>query len=242
MRLAIVSDIHGNLEALQAVLRDIEDRQVDRIVCLGDVVGYGCDPVACLDLVTERCAVTLMGNHEHAVLGQLGDQSMNEAAQASMDWTKQQLDDRHLRIIARFPMDHTIENIYLVHASPHQPDKWPYILTPPAARRGFDATSAWMTFFGHTHLPTIFALSDGDQCRSRFGHDFQPLDENRYLVNVGSVGQPRDDDPRSCYVIFDTNTVDVYYRRVPYDYKETQRKMVAADAPSLLVERLAIGR
>ena len=117
MRLAIVSDIHGNLEALQAVLRDIEGRQVDQIACLGDVVGYGCDPVACLDLVTQHCAVTLMGNHEHAVLGQLGDQSMNELAQASMEWTKQQLNDRHLQTISRFPMDHSIGNVYLVHAS-----------------------------------------------------------------------------------------------------------------------------
>jgi predicted phosphodiesterase len=242
MRLALVSDIHGNLEAFNAVLRDIETQRVDRILCLGDVVGYGCDPAACLDLVGEKCQLTLMGNHEYAALGRLEDHSLNEVARASMQWTRAQLEKRHTTQMATFPFDHKIDNAYFVHASPHQPEEWHYILTPPAARRGFEAVTAWISFFGHSHLPTIFALSPDGQCRSRFGHDFQPMEENRYLVNVGSVGQPRDDDPRSCYVIYDSSTLDVLYRRVPYDYTQTQRKMAAANAPSLLIERLAVGR
>jgi predicted phosphodiesterase len=242
MRLALVSDIHGNLEALQAVLRDIETQRADRMICLGDVVGYGCDPAACLDLIVAKCSVTLMGNHEYAALGKLEDHTLNEVARASMKWTREQLDKRRKAIMEAFPLDHRIDDAYFVHASPHQPADWHYILTPPAARRGFEATDAWISFFGHSHLPTIFALSVDGQCRSRFGHDFQPMDENRYLVNVGSVGQPRDDDPRACYVIYDSDTVDVYYRRVPYDYTQTQQKMAAVNAPTLLIERLAVGR
>jgi predicted phosphodiesterase len=242
MRLALLSDIHANLEALQAVLKDLDSQKIDQIVCLGDVVGYGCDPVACLDLVTKHCSVTLMGNHEYAALGRLADQTLNEVARASIIWTRSQLDARLTKVIGRFPMEHRIDTLQLVHASPFEPEMWHYILTPPAARRAFEATDSWICFFGHSHLPTFFALSEGGHCRSQFGHDFQPLDENRYLVNVGSVGQPRDDDPRSCYVIFDSDTVDVYYRRVAYDYTVTQRKMAAVNFPALLIERIAVGR
>lgn len=242
MRLALLSDIHANLEALQAVLRDLDGRQVDQVFCLGDVVGYGVDPVACLDLVAKHCAVTLMGNHEYAVLGRMDDQALNEAASASLLWTREQMDDRVLSMMEKFPMEHRIENIHLVHSSPFQPEKWHYILTPRAAERALAATNAFICFFGHTHLPTIFAIGEDGQVRSRFGHDFQPLEENQYLVNVGSVGQPRDDDPRSCYAIYDSETVDVTVRRVQYDYTVTQKKMAAANAPAHLIERIAIGR
>lgn len=242
MRLALLSDIHANLEALQAVLKDLESQKVDQIVCLGDVVGYGCDPAACLDLVRKHCSVTLMGNHEYATLGLLEDHTLNEVARASIIWTRSQVDDRLMKLMGQFPMTHRIDTLQLVHASPHEPELWHYILTPPAARRAFEATDAWICFFGHSHLPTIFSLSEDGQCRSRFGHDFQPFDENRYMVNVGSVGQPRDDDPRSCYVIYDSDTVDVYYRRVAYDYTVTQKKMAAVNSPALLIERIAVGR
>ncbi len=242
MRLALISDIHANLEALQAVLKDIDSQNVDQIVCLGDVVGYGCDPIACLDLVTKSCLVTLMGNHEYAALRKLGDHTLNEVARASIIWTRNQLDDRHIKMISQFPMTHRIDTLQMVHASPLEPELWHYILTPPPALRAFEATDAWICFFGHSHLPSFFSMSEDGQCRSQFGHDFQPLDENRYLINVGSVGQPRDDDPRSCYVIFDSDTVDVFYRRVAYDFTVTQRKMAAVKSPTLLIERIAVGR
>ncbi|MBI5267559.1 MAG: metallophosphoesterase family protein [candidate division Zixibacteria bacterium] len=243
MRLALLSDIHGNLEALTAVLRDIETRQADQLICLGDVVGYGCDPAACLELVTTHCTVTLMGNHEHAVLGHLDEHSLNDLARTSIQWTRDQLKDGPwLKKMALFPLEHRVDSLHLVHASPDQPGEWQYILTPAAAKRSFASGEAWITCFGHTHLPTIFSLSEDGLCRSRFGHDFQPLRENRYLVNVGSVGQPRDDDPRSCYVIYDTATADMYFHRVPYDYTQTQHKMAAVNAPSMLIERLAVGR
>jgi predicted phosphodiesterase len=242
VRLALVSDIHANLEALQAVLRDLDSQKVDQVVCLGDVVGYGADPVACLDLVAKHCTVTLMGNHEYSVLGRMDGQALNEAASTSLLWTREQLDDRLIDMIERFPMDHWFDNIQLVHSSPFQPNNWHYILTPRAAERALGATDAFICFFGHTHLPTIFSIGEDGQVRSRFGHDFQPLEENRYLVNVGSVGQPRDDDPRSCYVIYDSDSVDVHVRRVDYDYTVTQQKMAVANAPAHLIERIAIGR
>lgn len=242
MRLALLSDIHANLEALTAVLQDIEKRQVDEIACLGDVVGYGADPVACLELIESNCRIRLMGNHESAALEQMDDQALNDVARRSMIWTREQLGDRHVALIESFEMEKRIGNLHLVHASPFEPENWHYVLTPKGALRAFEATDAFICFFGHSHLPTIFCMGEDQKVRSRFGHDFQPLDENRYLVNVGSVGQPRDDDARSCYVVYDTDTFDVYYHRVPYDFTVTQKKLAEVDAPALLIERIAIGR
>ncbi len=242
MRLALLSDIHANLEALTAVFRDIESQKIDQVICLGDVVGYGSDPVACLELVEKNCRVRLMGNHESAALGRMNDQALNDVARSSMEWTRKQLDDRLIAMIERFEMQKRAADLQFVHASPFEPENWHYILTPKAAAKAFDATDAFICFFGHSHLPTIFSIGEDQKVRSRFGHDFQPLDENRYLVNVGSVGQPRDDDPRSCYVVYDSDTVDVYYRRVEYDFTVTQKKMAEVNAPALLIERIAIGR
>jgi predicted phosphodiesterase len=242
MRLALVSDIHANLEALTAVLKDIEKRQVDEIACLGDVIGYGADPAACLDLVESNCRVRLMGNHEWAAIGEMNERAMNDVARRSMAWTREQLEDRHVAMIEAFRMEARISDLHLVHASPFEPENWHYVLTPKAATRAFEATDAFICFFGHSHLPTIFSVGEDQTVRSRFGHDFQPLEENRYLVNVGSVGQPRDDDSRSCYVVYDSETFDVYYHRVAYDFTVTQKKLAEANAPALLIERLAIGR
>ncbi len=242
MRIALLSDIHANLEALSAVLQDIEKQKVDKIACLGDVIGYGTDPTACLDLVQANCEIRLMGNHEAAALGRMNDQAMNEVARQSMVWTREQLGERYLSVIERFEMQTRIDDLHLVHASPFEPENWHYVLTPKAATRAFEATDAFICFFGHSHLPTIFSIGEDQKVRSRFGHDFQPHEENRYLVNVGSVGQPRDDDPRSCYVVYDSDEFDVFYHRVQYDFTVTQKKLAAANAPALLIERIAIGR
>lgn len=242
MRIALVSDIHGNLEALTAVLHDAESRQIDEIACLGDVIGYGADPAECLDLIESTCRIRLMGNHESAALGRMNDLAMNEIARRSMSWTREQLSDRHVALIESFEIERWIDNLHLVHASPFEPENWHYVLTPKAAAQAFEATEAFICFFGHSHLPTIFSIGEDQKVRSRFGHDFQPLEENRYLVNVGSVGQPRDDDPRSSYVVYDTDTFDVYFHRIAYDFTVTQKKLAEANAPAMLIERIAIGR
>ena len=242
MKIALISDIHGNLEALEAVLADCEGRKVDKVHCLGDVVGYGSDPGPCLELIQAHCDIRLMGNHEHAVLGQLSTDLLNPIAKSSMAWTKDQLSDKHLTTMNDFLMDATFENLYFVHASPFEPDKWHYILTTSEAERAFQHLPKQIGFAGHSHLPLIFSKGPAGPMHMYVGHDFHPFEENQYLVNVGSVGQPRDNDPRACYVIFDSSEQELTYYRVEYDMQLTQSKMSRANLPKMLIDRLLVGR
>ncbi len=242
MRLALISDIHGNLEALESVLGDIEKHGVDRIHCLGDVVGYGCDPVACLNLVEEHCAIKLMGNHEYAAIGVLPPEAMNSPARRSILWTQTQLGDREISMIADFEMQAEDADCCLVHASPYQPDEWFYILSEYEAEQAFEHFSQRLAFHGHTHLPMIFCQSPDGTVRTIVGHDFDPDEESRYLVNIGSVGQPRDNDPRASYVIYDSQEKSITYRRVEYDVPAAQAKMRLANLPHMLIERLGVGK
>lgn len=242
MKLALISDIHANLEALQAVFREIEAHQVDRIDCLGDVIGYGCDPVACLDMINRHCSIKLMGNHEYAAIGVLPSEAMNLAARQSIHWTQGQLGDREISIIADFDMTAVDSDCLLVHASPHEPDEWHYILSQREAQEGFAQLNHAIGFHGHTHLPLIFCQAPNGKVRTIVGHDFDPDEECSYLINVGSVGQPRDNDPRASYVIFDVNEMSVSYHRVEYDVAKTQAKMCQAEMPAMLIDRLEVGR
>lgn len=242
MKIALVSDIHGNLEALQAVLSDIESKKVDKIFCLGDVIGYGCDPKACLDLVDKRCVVKLVGNHEYLFLGLTASDHYNSNALESFQWTRQQLDDHEINLIENYEVDHVHDNVYLVHASPFEPTKWNYILNPHEAQRAFESLKQNVCFFGHSHLPMIFTESPDGLPRLQTGHDITIDPEERYLINVGSVGQPRDNDSRASYVNYDFETYDITFERVEYDYELTQQKMAKASLPQTLIERLAVGR
>ena len=242
MRIALVSDIHGNLEAFQAVLGEIENQKVDNIHCLGDVIGYGCDPLACLELVNQYCTSKLMGNHEYAAIGVLPTDAMNLAARQSIIWTAAQLTDRELAQIADFEMTAEDAGCLLVHASPQEPDEWHYVLSQLEATEAFAHLDHKLAFHGHTHLPMIFCQAPEGNVRTIVGHDFDPDEESSYLINVGSVGQPRDNDPRASYVIYDDEEISVSYRRVEYDFKITQAKMCKAEMPSVLIERLEVGR
>ena len=242
MKFALISDIHANYEALREVLADIERQKVDAIHCLGDVIGYGTDPIPCLETVAKYCDVKLMGNHEYAALGLISTEHYNSAAKDSSEWTKTQLGDNELSMIADYEMTHSFDNFFLVHASPFDPEKWRYIIAPNAAIEGFMHFSEKICFIGHSHLPQIFIEQEDALPRCLTGHDFLPDRENRYIINVGSVGQPRDNDNRACYLIFDTDEYEVQYRRVEYDFATTQAKMAELQMPEMLIHRLAIGR
>lgn len=242
MRHALISDIHANLEALEAVLRDIETQRVDSVHCLGDIIGYGSDPLPCLELVRHHCDTLLLGNHEHAALGHLDQEHLNPVAQISLTWTQGQLNDRAFSIIADCVMDRSMDTFRMVHSSPAQPVEWHYILTVGEADAAFRNFKEQICFVGHTHLPMIFTESTDGAHRRKVGYDFEPDEESRYIVNIGSVGQPRDNDPRSSYVVFDTEQQEINYRRVTYDIQRTQQKMQQAKLPAMLIDRLAAGR
>lgn len=242
MKLAIISDIHANLEAFEAVLADIEKRDCEKIYCLGDVVGYGCDPRACVELVEKHCAVKLLGNHDHYSLGLYENDNFNEIAKMSHKWTKSELTDFELTLIENYEMEFFEDSIHFVHASPNGPNKWRYLLSAEDAEAAFVNMDKNICFVGHTHIPTIFIDRANDLPRMKVGHDITIDTEQKYIVNVGSVGQPRDNDPDASYVTFDSELGDLFFRRVKYDVEKTQQKMAKAQLPELLIKRIAIGR
>lgn len=241
MKFAIISDIHGNLEALENVLRDIEKEGAEKIHFLGDAVGYGCSPNECVKLIKDHCEIKLLGNHDYAALGLEAVENFNQMAQISIGWTQEKLSKRSGAILADFEMEADFLDFHLVHASPGEPDQWHYILTTAQAKRHFENFNQAVCFVGHSHMPIIFNIDSEGQVMKSNKMELERVPERRYIINVGSVGQPRDGDPRACYIMVDTESGKIYYRRVDYDIIKAQEKMKNANMPSFLVDRIAVG-
>jgi diadenosine tetraphosphatase ApaH/serine/threonine PP2A family protein phosphatase len=241
VRYAILSDVHGNLEALEAVLVDAAER-AEAILCLGDTVGYGADPLPCVERVADRAQVVVGGNHEWGVTGRLPLDWFNPYARAAAEWTRERLDDDHRAYLGGLPLVAEIGDATLVHASPAEPEAWDYLLS---AEDGFGAFAHFGTrwcFVGHTHVPGVWSLGSS-------GPGFEPAARHvhaeagrRYLVNVGSVGQPRDRDARAAYAVWDPDAGTVSIRRVEYDVAAARAKVARAGLPRFLADRLASGR
>ena len=246
MRIAILSDIHANREAFDAVLEVVEKQAADQLVLLGDLVGYGPDPVYVVekaaDLV-EAGALCIMGNHDEAAAS--GRSGMTENARIAIEWTRERLARVHLDFLGKLPLSLRSEDRLYVHASAERWKKWAYIRDVDAAQRSLSSSDARFIFCGHTHIPTIYYALPG----SRPVH-FQPLSNvaaplselRRHLVIVGAVGQPRDGNPAACFALLDTERREVTMVRVPYDHEETARKIRASGLPGWLGMRLKIGR
>lgn len=243
MRYAILSDIHGNLEALCAVLHDIESRGIDVVVCLGDIVGYYADPEECVDLVREYTAYSVAGNHDYAAIGKIDSGRFTLHAQAAMDWTKGVLSTTSKEYLASLPLTIKIDGMFLTHASPASPDRFPYVFADShdAILRAFDTMVRPVTFIGHSHCPFIM-VQDDDVIIHRLSDDAVVDDDRYYLVNVGSVGQPRNLDTRAAYATYDTGTAELSLVRVEYDFRSTQKKIIKNRLPSFLAERLEAGK
>lgn len=240
MRYAILSDIHGNLEALQAVLADAAARS-DALLCLGGIIGYGADPEPCVDLVGERALAIVSGNHEHAVVGRLEPGWLNRWARAAAEWTRERLDDDHRAYLGRLPLTAEVGDAWLVHASPVQPDAWDYLVTAQDSVAAFGAFRTRWCFVGHTHVPGAWSLGSSGPAHRPEARTVDVEPGRRYLVNVGSVGQPRDGDPRAAYAIWDVEAGRVQIRRVAYDVAVARAKILAAGLPRVLADRLASG-
>jgi diadenosine tetraphosphatase ApaH/serine/threonine PP2A family protein phosphatase len=240
VRYAILSDIHGNLEALRAVLADCRD-VADGVLCLGDTVGYGADPLACVDLVAERAHAVVGGNHDHAVAGRVDLQWFNRYARAAAEWTRGRLDDDQRSYLGALSLVTQVGDATLVHASPAQPDEWEYLVT---AEDGFAAFAHFETrwcFVGHSHTPGAWSLGSSGPEHAPGTVSLQAERGRRYIVNVGSVGQPRDHDPRAAYALWDVDAGSVEIRRVGYDVATARRKIAEAGLPRFLADRLASG-
>lgn len=243
MRLAVISDIHANLAALEAVLKDIGDG-VDRIWCLGDVVGYGPDPNECVERVRREDMVCVAGNHDWACLGKVDLLEFNPDARRACRWTMEQLTPESRDFLDHLPVSLVIGDFTLVHGSPREPI-WEYITQPEAAQDNFSFFDSPACLVGHTHVPLAFYLPPGDMatCERRWlgGLEQLELKEGRWILNPGGLGQPRDGDPSSPYFILDTEAMTLAIRRVSYPVEITQRRMEEAGLPGNLILRLAFG-
>ncbi len=223
MHIAVISDIHGNLEALEAVLADIDRFKLDGIWCLGDVIGYGPDPLPCLDLVYAQCQICLAGNHDYAGIDKIDTSMFNPYARASAAWTKEQLRPEDLGFLPSMPLVVVGSELTAVHASLDKPEEFHYVTGMSAAEKCFELLSTDILLIGHTHLPICFLDT---KPMSYTMDDVVFLEKGaRALVNVGSVGQSREEDKRACYVIIDTERRLIRYRRVEYDKVTHDRKL-----------------
>jgi diadenosine tetraphosphatase ApaH/serine/threonine PP2A family protein phosphatase len=247
VRYAVLSDVHGNLEALTAVLADAASEGAGDILCLGDTVGYGADPVPCVELLGERSSRIVAGNHEHGALGLADLRWFNGAARAAALWTRDQLSGDHRAFLSGLPLVSAIGEATCVHASPRRPEEWDYLVSEDDGYGAFGDFATRLCFVGHSHLPAVWSLgSSGPAHEDLAGpacHDRRIAlhDGRRYIVNVGSVGQPRDRDPRAAYVLWDEDERSVRLRRVPYDHKQAAAKILRAGLPRALADRLAHG-
>ena len=240
MKSALLSDVHANLEALQAVLKVVDERGAGRIFCLGDVVGYGASPNECLKLIRERCQLVLLGNHDSAASGGPEAARFNPNARAAALWTARTLTPDNRDYLRALSPSKKIDPYLYVHASPAAPRDWEYIFDRFDAEPQFQFFAEPACFIGHTHQPAIFERTPSG-CVSLPPTRLQFDPNRRYIVNVGSVGQPRDRDPRACFVLLNEPAADIECVRVPYDIEAAQEKIQAARLPLVLATRLATG-
>jgi predicted phosphodiesterase len=247
MRILVLSDIHANATALEAVL-DAAQGRWDVSVCLGDVVGYGPDPNEVTSRIRKLGTQSIRGNHDKAVSGIMNTDDFNPVAKAAVDWTRQELDPDHMEWLRALPQGPLpAQGIVLVHGAYQDEDE--YVFTPAQALEGLLDSTAGVTFFGHTHHQGGFSHHDSTlevlQIRPRNTESFAPLrmeESRRYLLNPGSIGQPRDSDPRAGFAIADLEHQIVEFWRVPYDICAVQERMRTARLPEPLVQRLTVGR
>ncbi|MBK9579636.1 MAG: metallophosphoesterase family protein [Fibrobacterota bacterium] len=242
MRYGIYSDIHGNLEALQAVLDSMNSLGVKKRICLGDLVGYCANPNECIDLIRDQSDLVILGNHDSVALGRESSENFNFYARRAIEWTRENLKPESLEFLQKLSyMEHEGE-LCFVHASPRSPADWYYVTSLDDAVDAFSFFRQRICFVGHTHWPVIVVMEGEQSFRICDTLSYTLEKGQRMLVNVGSVGQPRDRNPQACWAICDSDTLSVEIVRVPYDIGKAQKKMRENDFADFLVHRLSEGR
>jgi len=246
MRYALFSDIHSNLEAFRAVREALKKESIDRFICIGDIVGYGADPGECIRQVRELKADVVAGNHDYAAVGKTSIARFNSYAQEAALWTRAQLNPSERDFLAGLELIKEYPDFAIVHAALDEPEKWHYILRTPDAQNNFHLLNKRILFIGHSHVPSVFEETMGNnaepQCRPFFKEQINLKAGSRYIINVGSVGQPRDGDPRASFAIYDTEREEVQIRRVNYDVAIASDKILKAGLPEKLAYRIIQGK
>jgi len=240
LRYAVLADIHGNFHALDAVLRAIKDEGVETIVCVGDVAGYAAMPRECLQAIRELAACVVAGNHDFGVVGRVDLLYFNADARDAIEWTKDQLAEDEQRYLGTLPLVAQFQNACLVHSTPYFPEYFSYIQTLYDASLAFKAMERPLGFVGHSHVPIAF--TDTDPIDDFILAEFDIPQDQKMIVNVGSVGQPRDMDHRACYVVVDQEQRKVFMRRVDYNVDAAAEAILKAGLPATNAQRLFLGR
>ena len=239
MKTGIIGDIHSNLQALETVLAALDEERVDEVVCVGDVVGYGADPGACIERVRQRCRAVVVGNHDQAAVKKIPPDYFNAEARSAIAWTTERLTDDERWWLSNLPLVHLEDAFSLVHGSFERPEEFRYIFDPEDAGPSFEKQPAQVAFFGHTHWPVTFI--DENPVSLSLQSEVPVVLPAKMLVNVGSVGQPRDSNPAASYAVFDQDLRRVRLLRASYDVETAAARIREAGLPPSLADRLSNG-
>jgi diadenosine tetraphosphatase ApaH/serine/threonine PP2A family protein phosphatase len=240
VRYGVFGDVHGNLEALDAVLKALEKERCDQLVCLGDIIGYGANPKECLDKIRSRDIAVVAGNHDLAATGKFDINAFNSAARDAILYSIARLAPGDLEYLGSLPLVKDLEEFAAVHASPLKPADFEYVFTVEQASAAFDAAIRPLTFIGHSHVPVVF-FQDPGVTDFTYASEFFLRRRRKIIFNCGSVGQPRDGDPAACYVIFETAVAKIRLERIAYDVDTAAKKIINAGLPLVLADRLFKG-
>ena len=240
MKFAIIADIHANLEAFQVVLEDAKNQKVTHYACLGDVVGYNANPKECLDIVRKMGMPCVKGNHDEYCSSNDAMEGFNPAAAQAVAWTRKQLTEDDKQWLRDLKYQRMVNNFTIVHATLDGPQRWGYVFDKLAAAASFTYQNTPVCFFGHTHVPVAFMRDS--MVRGGTYSKFKVEPGKKYFVNVGAVGQPRDNNPKAAYVVYDLDEGTIELRRLDYDIPAAQKKILKAGLPERLAERLAYGK
>ena len=238
----VLGDIHSNLSALETALAAMDEAGVDQVVSVGDVVGYGAAPAECIRLLRERGAIVVLGNHDAAVTGLLDDVHFNPYARAAVAWTRSALDRMELEWLESLPLTASTDHIEVAHGTLHRPELFNYILSLTDADPSLDAMQRPVCFVGHSHIPiTVMRYRDTPGTAYSYDPELDLSETTRALINVGSVGQPRDEDARTGYLLYHSGERRMSLHRVGYDIDREAQRILDAGLPSVLAERLHMG-
>jgi diadenosine tetraphosphatase ApaH/serine/threonine PP2A family protein phosphatase len=240
MKYVIISDIHGNLPAFEAAQKTFPKGKSTEIICAGDVVGYGAEPVECIKKISAMGARNVLGNHDAGVLDKTDISRFNRRAAEAVLWTKEHLDRASLDFLRSLPYVLEEDLFSVAHGTLHEPKEFMYMMTGADAMHTFEVMKSKICFVGHSHIPSVFILRDGKLSQT-FAKKITIKENSSYIVNVGSIGQPRDGDSRACYCIYDPEENKIEFRRVKYDIDTAADRIIKAGLPEILAERLFIG-
>lgn len=242
MKYIIFSDTHSNLEAIEAFSLAIGSIDHDKKVCLGDIVGYNADPNFVVEWVRDKADLVLAGNHDYGVLKKTDNSYFNPAAYQACAWTRSILKNKNKKFLDTLPVEKEEYGIYWVHSSPFEPTKWHYVSTENSAEKNFNYFKKALCFLGHSHISGIFEKNKNNEIYRRAPSNIELDPESRYIINVGSIGQPRDGNPDPVFVVYDSIAHKIEFRRFYYDSSLTQEKIKVSGLPYQLADRLSEGR